>query len=124
MKLNVFMIISAIIALFFGVAFIIAPAWSLNIYGVSPDVNTEFLGRYFGASLIGIAFLTWLIRNAAPSITRHGVLVALFVSMLLGFVVSVYDKFAGNSNEFVWLNVGIYLFLAIGFGYYAFVKAD
>jgi hypothetical protein len=124
MKLNAFMIITALIAFVFGVAFILAPAWSLQVYGVAADVNTQFLGRYFGSALIGIAFLAWLARNATHSQARQAVLISLFVSNLLGFVVSVYDKFAGFTNQFVWLNVAIYLFLAIGFGYYSFIKAD
>jgi uncharacterized membrane protein YczE len=102
----------------------VEPAWSLQVYGVNADVNTQFLGRYFGAALIGIAFLAWLARNAPASGARQAVLISLFVSNLLGFVVSVYDKFAGFANQFVWLNVGIYLFLAIGFGYYSFLKVD
>jgi uncharacterized membrane protein YwzB len=124
MKLNVFMAITALIAFVFGVAFLVAPAWSLQVYGVNADVNTQFLGRYFGAALIGIAFLAWLARNTPASGARQAVLISLFVSNMLGFVVSVYDKFAGFTNQFVWMNVGIYLILALGFGYYSFIKAD
>jgi hypothetical protein len=51
-------------------------------------------------------------------------LTGLFVTMLLGFVVAVYDKFAGSGNAFIWVNVAIYLLLAIGFGYFAFMKTD
>jgi hypothetical protein len=124
MKLNAFMTITALLAIAFGVAFIVAPAWSLQVYGVNADVNTQFLGRYFGSALIGIAFLAWLARNAPPSGTRQAVLASLFVSNLLGLVVSIYDKFAGFANQFVWLNVAIYLFLTLGFGYFAFFKGD
>jgi ABC-type transport system involved in multi-copper enzyme maturation permease subunit len=51
-------------------------------------------------------------------------LTGLFVTMLLGFVVALYDKFAGSGNGLIWLNVVIYLLLAIGFGYFAFMKKD
>jgi hypothetical protein len=124
MKLNVFMTITALIAFIFGVAFILAPSWSLQVYGVTADINTQFLGRYFGATLIGIAFLAWLARNTPHSGARQAILISLFVSNLLGFIVAVYDKFAGFTNQFVWLNVAIYLILALGFGYYSFIKAD
>jgi hypothetical protein len=120
MKLNTFMIIAAIVALIFGLGFILAPAASLKPYGVSTDVTGLFLGRYLGASLIGLAFVNWLNRNA-PS---NGLLRGLFVTMLLGFVVALYDKFGGNGNALIWLNVVIYLLLAVGFGYFAFMKKD
>src|SRR4030042_915187 len=124
MTLKTFMIITSIIAFIFGVAFIVAPTLSLNFYGVSVNVTGEFLGRYFGASLIGTAFLAWLTRTAPASETRRAILAALFVTMLLGFLVAVYDTFAGAGNPLVWLNVGIYLTLAIGFVYFAFMKGD
>ncbi len=124
MKLNTFMTIAAIIALVFGLGFIVAPAASLNLYGTSTDVTGQFLGRYLGSSLLGIAFLTWLTRNAPASPTRKAVLAALFATMVLGFAVALYDKFAGAGNALIWLNVVIYLLLALGFGYFAFMKAD
>jgi hypothetical protein len=119
-----FMIITAIVAFIFGLGFIVAPTVSLDFYGVTVNVTGEFLGRYFGASLIGTAFLAWLTRNAPASPTRRGVLASLFVTMLLGFLVAFYDTFAGAGNALVWLNVGIYLVLAIGFAYFTFKKED
>ena len=124
MKLNTFMIISAIVAFIFGLGFILAPAASLNPYGPTADLTGLFLGRYLGSSLLGIAFLTWLTRNAPASETRKGLLTALFVTMVLGFLVALYDKFAGAGNAFIWVNVAIYFLLAIGFGYFAFMKKD
>jgi ABC-type transport system involved in multi-copper enzyme maturation permease subunit len=124
MTLKSFMTITSVVAFIFGLAFIIAPTVSLDFYGVTVNVTGEFLGRYFGASLIGTAFLAWLTRNAPASPTRRAVLASLFVTMLLGFLVAVYDTFAGAGNALVWLNVGIYLILAIGFLYYSFKKED
>ena len=124
MKLNTFMTIAAVVALVFGLGFIIAPVASLNLYGTETNVTGQFLGRYLGSSLLGIAFLTWLVRNAPASPTRRGVLIALCINMVLGFVVALYDKFAGAGNNLIWLNVAIYLLLALGFGYFAFMKTD
>jgi hypothetical protein len=124
MKLNIFMMIAAVVALVFGLGFIVLPASSLQLYGTSTNLTGEFLARYLGAALIGLAFVIWLTRNAAPSETRKGLLTGLFVTMVLGFVVALYDKFAGTGNALIWLNVVIYLLLAIGFGYFAFMKTD
>jgi len=124
MKLNTFMIIAAIVAFIFGLGFIIAPAASLKPYGTTTDLTGQFLARYLGSSLLGIAFITFLTRNAPASPTRKGLLAGLFVTMVLGFVVALYDKFAGSGNALIWLNVAIYLLLALGFGYFAFMKND
>jgi hypothetical protein len=124
MTLKTFMTISAIVALIFGLGFILVPAASLQPYGTSTDTTGLFLGRYFGASLLGLAFINWLTRSAPPSDTRKGLLGGLFANMVLGFVVALYDKFAGTGNAFIWLNVVIYLLLAVGFGYFTFMKTD
>jgi len=124
MKLNTFMTIAAVVAFIFGLGFIVAPATALQPYDVSTDIVGLFLGRYLGAALLGLAFLIWLTRNAPASPTRKGLLVGLFITMLLGFVVALYDKFAGTGNALIWLNVAIYLLLALGFGYFAFMKTD
>ncbi len=122
MKLNTLFIITSIVALIFGLAFILAPIRTMSLYGVTLDRSGEFLGRYLGAAFIGFAFLAWLSRNANLTVARNEVVSGFFVTTVLGFVVSVYDKFAGTGNILVWLNVIIYLLLAVGFGYYRFAK--
>jgi len=118
MKLNTLMMVTAVVAFIFGLAFIVAPAASIGLYGDKLDVVGEFMTRYFGAALLGYAFLAYLNRNSASK----GVQVGLFVAMLLGFVVAVYNALAGTANALVWLNVVIYLLLGLGFGYFAFMK--
>jgi len=120
MKLNTLMIITAVVAFIFGLAFIIAPQQSINLYGDKLDLPGEFMARYFGAALLGYAFLAWLNRNTASK----GVQAGFFVAMVLGFVVAVYNRIGGTVNNLVWLNVVIYLLLAIGFGYFSFMKKD
>jgi hypothetical protein len=121
MKLNTVLIIAAVVAFIFGLWFILAPVSAMNTYGTTlSEVGAQFLGRYFGAALLGYAFIAFLNRNAASMGVRAG----LFAAMVLGFAVSLWDKFAGGGNALVWLNVVIYLLLALGFGYFTFMKKD
>lgn len=120
MKLNTLFIITAILAFIFGLGFILAPVASMNFYGNALEGAGVFLGRYFGAALLGYAFLAWLNRNN----TSKGVLAGFFAAMVLGFVVALYDAIAGTHNGLVWLNVVIYLLLGVGFGYFTFGKAS
>ena len=120
MKLNAFMIITALVALVFGLGFILAPQWTIGLYGNSLNDVGLFVARYFGAALLGYAFLAWLNRNAAS----RGTLGGFFAAMVLGFAVSLYDAFAGVHNSLVWLNVIIYFLLGLGFAYFTFMKSD
>ena len=120
MKLNTLMTVTAIVAFIFGLGFILAPLQSISLYGNTLEGAGIFMARYLGAALLGYAFLAWLTRNTASK----GVQTGFFVAMVLGFVVALYDAFAGTHNGLVWLNVAIYLLLAIGFGYFSFMKKD
>jgi hypothetical protein len=119
MKLSTLFVITAFVAFIFGLGFIIAPVATIGLYGNTLEGVGVFIGRYFGAALLGYAFLAWLCRNNAS----RGVVACFFAAMVLGFVVAIYDAFAGTHNALVWMNVVIYLLLAIGFGYFSFKPA-
>jgi hypothetical protein len=118
MKLNTLMIVTAIVALIFGLGFMLAPLQSISLYGNTLEGAGIFIARYFGAALLGYAFLAWFTRNTASK----GVTAGFFAAMVLGFLVALYDAIAGTHNGLVWLNVVIYLLLALGFGYFSFMK--
>lgn len=124
MKLSTYMTIAAIIAFIFGVGFILVPAQVMSIYGVTLQADNQFVARYLGAAYIGVAFLAWLSRNAAPSEARNGILSGIFVLTVLGLAVGIYDALAGAGNSLVWLNVVLFLLLAIGAGSYRFGRAS
>ena len=94
MKLNTLMTITAIVSFIFGLGFILAPSAVMGMYGNTLDLAGQFLGRYFGAALLALAFLAWYNRSA-PS---KGVVSGFFIGMVLGLVVSVWDAFAGAHN--------------------------
>jgi hypothetical protein len=120
MKLNSLMIITAIVALIFGLGFMLVPLQSISLYGNTLEGAGVFVARYFGAALIGYGILAWFNRNTASRQVTMG----FFAAMVLGFLVALYDAIYGTHNGLVWLNVAIYLLLGIGFGYFSFVKKE
>ena len=122
MKLSVLMIINAIVAVVFGIAFVLVPAQSVSFYGVAADEPLKLTAQLFGAALIGFALLTWFARNATESDARKAIVLALFISDGIGFVVSLIAQLGGVLNALGWLNVGIYLLLALGFAYFQFMS--
>jgi hypothetical protein len=120
MKLSTLLVVTAVVALVFGLGFVLAPSASIGLYGNTLDTVGQFVARYMGASLLGFAFLAWFTRNSASK----GVVLGFFAAMVLGLVVSLWDAFAGQHNALVWLNVVIYLLLALGFGYFGFMKSS
>lgn len=63
MTLRTLLVVAAVIAAVFGVAFVAASGPLLSLYGVTLDRAGTLVAQLFGASLIGIAVLNWFARN-------------------------------------------------------------
>jgi hypothetical protein len=122
MKFSTFMTIAAILALVFGLAFILVPIQLMAQYGVTMDAGGEWVGRYLGSAFLGIAVLTWSARSAPQCEALRAIILGDFVVSLTGLIVAILDVIFGPGNALVWSTVVIYLFLTIGFGYFQFAK--
>ena len=123
MKLKTLMTINAIVAIVFGVTFVIVPAQAYLLYDITADEHLIYMGRLFGGALMGFAILTWMARNATDSDARRAIVLALFISNGIGFVVALMGQLSNVVNALGWSTVAIYLLLALGFGYFQFFKA-
>jgi len=122
MKLQNLFAVNAVIAGLFGLAFIFAPARLLAQYGLAIDAVFGLVAQLFGAALIGYAILTWLVRKAADSDVRRAIVLALFISDGVAFVLALMAQLKGLVNSLGWSTVAIYLLLALGFAYFHFAK--
>jgi len=123
MKLKILLVINAIVTVVFGVAFICVPSQVYTQYGIESNLHLNYVGQLFGAALLAIAVLSWLVRNTTDSVARRAVVVAFFVGDTVGFVVSVIAQFRGAMNALGWSTVVIYLLLALGFASFTFKKS-
>jgi hypothetical protein len=122
MKLKVLFIITAIVAIVFGVVFVIIPAQLYSLYGIESGAGLNYMGQLFGAALIAIGLISWQSRNAADSDARSAIILAFFIADGIGFVVSLIGQLSEVVGPLGWLTVVIYLLLTIGFGYFQFSK--
>ena len=56
-------LIASVLALAFGLGFLIAPATVLSMYGVSTDPSTILLSRFFGAALVHLGLAVYFLRE-------------------------------------------------------------
>lgn len=122
MKLHNLLTFHAVAALLVGVGFVLAPAALLSLYVVTISPGGIAIARLFGASHIGIGLLAWLARNAAPSQAMRAIVVGYGTGTAIGFIVALLAQLSGVMNAFGWSAVGIYLLLALGYGYFLLVK--
>ncbi len=112
------MIIKAVVCLSLGVPILLAPVFLYDLFGASLNPGGVFAAREYGASLIGNLMLTWFARNAIESEPRRAIALALCVYDAIGFVVTLIALFSGVLGPLGWFAAAIYLFFAIGFGYF------
>jgi hypothetical protein len=115
-------IIYAAISAIFGLAFVFVPETSLALYGITLSPGGILIARLFGAALLEFALLSWLARNAGDSEARKAIILAVFIGEAIGFVVVLLGQLSGEVNALGWSTVAIYFLLALGFGYFQFMK--
>ena len=122
MKLKTLLSINAIIALGYGICFVLVPKTVLSVYGMTDNPSAMLAGQFFGDALIALGLLTWLARNVSDPETRKAFILALLISDVVGLIVSVQGTLSEVMSAVGWSAVGIYLFLALGFAYFQFMN--
>jgi len=118
MKFKTLMIIKALVCLGFGPLLLFVPGPLLNLLGSSFGPGAALTAREYGAALIGNLFLTWFARNADKSVARRAIILDLFVYDAIAFVAVLLIQLSGGMNLLGWGIVAVYLFFALGFGYF------
>ena len=117
MKLSTVFTVNAVVALLFGLGFVIAPAATLAPYGVTIDEAGVQVARFFGAALLGYAAITWFARNTEKSSARRALVLGLFLGFGIGFVVSLVNQLSGLQNALGWSTVVLFLLFTLAYGY-------
>ena len=121
MKLKAFLTFKAIVSLIDGIALLFIPVTYMGWVGVSLGFEGMIGAQFFGAMLIGVGLICWFSRGGAKE-TVGGVLLSLFVADVIGFILSLRIQLAGQMNSLGWVVVAIWLILALGLGYFRFIK--
>ena len=120
MRLRSLLLLAGVIALGFGLAFLFAPSPMLALYGVSADAGIVLMSRFFGAALVQLGMVLYLIRDVGDLRTQRGVVIGSFLGSVAGLVVALTGQFWGVVNQFGWSSVAIYGLLTLGYGSFMF----
>jgi len=120
MRLRSLLLLAGVIALAFGLAFLLVPRPTLALYGVAADPEIVLVSRFFGAALIQLGLVLYLIRDVGDLRTQRGVVIGSFLGSVAGLVVALTGQFWDVVNEFGWSTVAIYGLLTLGYGSFMF----
>jgi hypothetical protein len=123
MNRSTFLKLKAVISLVFSIALILLPLPLMSIFGVPLTGSGVFVARLFGVDMLGIGFVCWFIRKATDQLVTD-IILGLFVADAIGSIVMLAGQLSGMMNMLGWINVGVWLFLTLGLGYFSFVKTS
>ena len=123
MKLSTFLAVTGIIALAFGAFFLVLPGLALQQYGVPAEAHNQMQARYFGAALLQIGLVVWLLRTTQDAVAIRAVLIAIIVGNAIGAAISVWAGLTKLQNAMVWGSVLLYVALMLGSVYFVLSAA-
>ena len=124
MKIKSWFIYSAIFLALFGILFVVIPAFSLSLFAITLDAAGLMMVRLFGAALLGLAVISWMVRDETPSKARHAVILGQCLESAIAFVILVIGILSGVGNVLGWIPTLLHLSIALGFGYFLVIKSD
>jgi hypothetical protein len=92
------------------------------MYGLTTDPVGVLMARQVGATLIGIGVLCLSSRRATELKALRAITLGLFIGDTAGFITSLVGQLSPGASPLGWVNVLIWLLLALGFAYFRFVK--
>jgi hypothetical protein len=120
MNAKTFLAIAAAIALLYGIAFLVIPAFVMALYGIPSDAPTILGFRFFGATLLSLGLVVWFVRETSDRAALRGLLLGLAAGAAVGALVSIRGTVTGIMNAVGWSAVLIYVVLLAGYVYYLF----
>jgi len=116
MRLSTLLLIGGVLALVFGLGFLLVPRPMLTLYGLPTDPSIVMMSRFFGAALVQLGLVLYLIRDVGDLRAQRGVVIGSFIGSVAGLVVALTGQFWGLVNQLGWSTVAIYALLTLGYG--------
>jgi len=124
MTVRTFFTILAALSFLFGIGFVLAPGQVLANYGIEHSPALALVGRLFGGALLTLSVILWLARDFRDEAAVRAVLVGAIIGDVVNLVVATMGTLSGVSNALGWSTVLIYLFGAVGSGYFLMAQTS
>jgi len=123
MKLSVYAVILALLALLYGIALLFFPVQFLQNYGITIDASATVIARLFGSAMCGYTIIFWINRNVPESDKSwSGLLWSNIFFNAANFIVVLMAKMNGIGNSMSWSTIILSAILTVCTLYFIFRK--
>ena len=124
MTIKAYFTILAVLSFLFGIGFVLSPAQVLSNYGIETSPALALMGRLFGGVLLTLSVILWLAKDFRDEAAVRAVLLGALLGDVVNLVVATMGTLSGVSNPLGWSTVLIYLYGAVGAGYFLAARAS
>ena len=125
MSYKMLFVLSAIVAIIFGLGFLIVPDRVLPLLGTTEQyASTLFAARFFGFAAFGLGLMLWFAKDVTDEKVQRSFGIANLVVSVVGLVLSLYATMAGNAvlRTNVWVPIVLFLLGGLAYGFMIFIK--
>jgi FtsH-binding integral membrane protein len=115
MRPNTVFLAGGVIAIAFGLSFLLVPGTVLLMYGAPADAATVLMSPFFGVALLQVGLMLYLLRETRDAATQRSMAVAGVVGSIAGVLASLMGVMGGVVNALGWSTVAIYAALLLGY---------
>lgn len=113
---------TAVLIGIFGLGWLIVPQVMGNYWKIDPGDNLNYMGRRYGAFLLGLIVTLWLARNAPNTQARRALMTGALFTLALTTALSLYGALELALNA--WPAVVVEFVLVMGFVWVLFIKPE
>jgi hypothetical protein len=122
MKLRTLYLLKSAVSLGFALGFFLLSGFLVGLFGMDYNADTRTLGQLIAVELVVGGVTTLLARDVTDAKATGAINTGNFIAGVIGTVVAFLATIAGVMGWFGWVVTAVYLFIAVAFGYFQFMK--
>ena len=122
MNLRNLYLLNTVVSLGFALGFFLMGPFLLGLMGLDVSPATRTLAQLVGVDLVVGGVTTLLARDVTDAKATAAINTGNFLAGVIGTVVSLLATLGGVMGWFGWVVTAVYLFIAVAFGYFQFLK--
>ena len=109
----------AVVSVLYAIGALAMPGGFQELTGAE---GSQLLLQWLGSSATGYAVLLWMARDVTEMAAQRAVSIGMLAGFGVGFVVTLLAQMGDAATSAGWVSAILFLLLAAGFGYAAFMK--
>ncbi|PWB69894.1 MAG: hypothetical protein C3F07_18300 [Anaerolineales bacterium] len=122
MNLRNLYILNTVVALGFALGFFLIGPFMLGLLGMENTAEARTLAQLIAVELVVGGVITFLARDVTDVKATGAINMGNFLAGVLGTVIALRAALTGVMGGFGYVVTATYLFIAIAFGYFQFMK--